>query len=221
MNPEDELMPFGCHKGKKLSQVPHDYLKWMDRTIADKTELIAKVRLVLAAADFVRERMPLVKQSALRAEWKLKKEYTPKLTFKQFMQDEGDAARVCVILKALSESSQSNLRTFEDIDCSMNLWIYRGKVYAILYGEHYLWDKFKPPKGVEDYAYWNNTDGPDDVSRRAWHARSKTWNKVCLDSDWDSSRMVHDVIKCSKETGLYRVVEQLVHKDQIFLALRF
>lgn len=49
MNPEDVILIFGCHKGKKLSQVPHDYLKWMERTIADKPELIDSVRKVLAA----------------------------------------------------------------------------------------------------------------------------------------------------------------------------
>lgn len=173
-----------------------------------------------AAADFIRERMPLVKKSALREEWRAVKSYVPKLTFTKFLQERGDSARVSVILKALKESSESKLRSFEDIDCSLNVWIYRGKVYVMMYGESYLWEKFKQPKGIEEYAYWNNTDGPDNVSRRAWHARSKVWNKVCLDTDWDSSRMVHDVINCHKEIGLYHVVQKLVAEDQIYMALR-
>lgn len=173
------------------------------------------------AAAFVRERMPLVKVSALREEWKSVKSYTPKLTYAKFMKERGDAARVCVILKALSEASRSKLRTFEDIDCSLNVWIYRGKIYVMMYGESFLWEKFKPPARVEEYAYWNNTDGPDNVSRKAWHARSKVWNKVCLDESWDSSRMVHDVINCHKEIGLYELASRLVKQDQIFMALRF
>lgn len=49
MNPEDVVMSFGCHKGKKLSQIPHDYLRWMEKNIADKPELIDNVKKVLAA----------------------------------------------------------------------------------------------------------------------------------------------------------------------------
>jgi hypothetical protein len=49
MNSEDVVMAFGAHRGKKLSQVPHDYLKWMEKAIQDKPELIAHVKAVLAA----------------------------------------------------------------------------------------------------------------------------------------------------------------------------
>lgn len=35
--------------------------------------------------------------------------------------------------------------------------------------------------GIEDFAYWNNTDRPDTLTDEAWSERSKTWDRL-LDS---------------------------------------
>jgi hypothetical protein len=33
---------------------------------------------------------------------------------------------------------------------------------------------------VEDYCYWNSTDGPEEISREEWEARGEMWHKVTL-----------------------------------------
>ena len=169
------------------------------------------------AANFVKMLMPNVTPSELKAVFKEKKEYDKKLTYKKFAEDENSFI-LRIIFQKMAEASKSRQRSLECIDCSLNIWIYDGRVYTILYGESWLWKKFKLPDGVEDYPYWNNTDEPDGVTRRQWTARGKTWDKVCLDSDWNATRMVHEVINASQETGLFEVAERIVGNKKAFIA---
>lgn len=90
-----------------------------------------------------------------------------------------------------------------DIDASCNVWIDRNKAYMILYGS--VWPNHYVPPGAEDYCYWNNTDPPDDVTNRAWEVRSKTWDRVVLNHDWDATRMVHTIINAAEGAGLHEL----------------
>lgn len=52
-------------------------------------------------------------------------------------------------------------------------------VLGIAYSEQQDWLKqFKDLPWVEEYAYWNNTDRPDEVTDEEWEAREKAWNEV-------------------------------------------
>lgn len=105
-------------------------------------------------------------------------------------------------------ASKSNARDpYTCIDCSLNCWIYKGKVYCILYGESWLWKGYRKPAGVEDYAYWNNSDGPDGMSYAEFKKRGKTWDKVCLDTGWDSGRLVHIIIEAKSKQGLVELAQ--------------
>jgi hypothetical protein len=126
------------------------------------------------------------------------------------------------IFVRMAEASKSKLRRYECIDCSLNVWIYKNKVYTILYGEPFLWRKFKPPAKVEDYCYWNNTDEPENVTRRQWNERGKTWEKVCLaDGCWDTGRMVHEIINASTKLGLVEVGTPILGVDGAWGAIAF
>lgn len=39
---------------------------------------------------------------------------------------------------------------------------------------------FKQP-GVEEFSYWDNMDGPEDVSDEAWKARGQAWSVITRD----------------------------------------
>lgn len=40
-----------------------------------------------------------------------------------------------------------------------------------------MFDEIELPH-VEEYAYWNNTDHPDEMTRRQWLARRRAWEKT-------------------------------------------
>lgn len=113
--------------------------------------------------------------------------------------------RVNLALRAATESSRSKFRANElDVDASLNLWLHGRNVYAIGYGD--CWNDLPPLAelcpAIRDFAYWNNTDRPADVSRRQWTARRKTWDAVCLDESWDAARLVHTIVDVAGDRGV-------------------
>lgn len=169
-----------------------------------------------AATAHVKSLMPNVPISALKKLFERYKEGDYKLTYKKFLKDK-DSFTLRIILQQMVDASKSKLRLPDCIDCSLNVWLYGNHVYTIMYGEYWLWDKFKFPDKVEDYCYWNSTDKPDDVTQRQWDARRDTWDKVCLNS-WDAGRMTHDVINASEEIGLLPIAERIVGKKKAHYA---
>ena len=97
---------------------------------------------------------------------------------------------------------------------------------------------FRKQYGLEDYSYWNHTDGPDDIPYEAWSERGKAWHDAIpsfyasddgfsfpiisgrsmlppiLDAEtankWfsDSYREAR-IRKCAVKTISYRLVEQM------------
>ena len=50
---------------------------------------------------------------------------------------------------------------------------------GIGYTEHRPWfDYWLAQPGVSDYAYWSNSDAPDDVPQEEWEQRASDWNRV-------------------------------------------
>lgn len=128
------------------------------------------------------------------------------------------------VYQEMKEASESRHRgLFSCVDFSINVWFYKNRAYVIPYGEPVLFSKFKPPKGVEDYCYWNNSDHPDDVTRRQWVSRDKMWEKVCLSElvGWDSGRMVHEIINASTKHGLVEIGTRVLGVDKAWAAMCF
>lgn len=67
-----------------------------------------------------------------------------------------------------------------DFGISLTLFPYNHSIYYIMLftEQQYLLDLFKSYKDVEYYGYWDNTDGPDELSYQAWEARGSRWDKV-------------------------------------------
>jgi hypothetical protein len=93
----------------------------------------------------------------------------------------------CLEERIVRDSTHPERRLY-DCDASFNFWLHGRYAYIIPYGKFKINAPF--PEWIEDYSYWDNSDRPDSVSARAWTARGKMWNWVCL-NDWNSNRYQH------------------------------
>jgi hypothetical protein len=136
-------------------------------------------------------------------------------TYDQFLALKEDFIRVREVFREAAKASKKLERdVLFCLDCSFNVWFNNHKAYIIPYGEHWITEGFKPPKGVEDYAYWNNTDKPDELTDRQWAARKRKWDEVCLNS-WDATRLVHQIINAGDNIGLYEIATSVMPKKDV------
>lgn len=69
-----------------------------------------------------------------------------------------------------------------DTDFNVVLVPTQGFVLGRVYTVHRDWraEWLKQP-GVEEYSYWDNMEGPEDVSEADWAARGKAWEAITDD----------------------------------------
>ncbi len=91
----------------------------------------------------------------------------------------GSAARV---IDELIERAEASARRDPEFDLGVSLtlvWGDDGQLYGLLYCERQEFvDAFTALDGVEAWPYWDNTEGPEDVSDEEWHERGATWNRL-------------------------------------------
>ena len=83
-------------------------------------------------------------------------------------------------MNTVSEAQKSLEREpFLDLNCGWGIWIPETGRYALAcpWGEEHLLADI--PDCATSYAYWNNTDRPDDVSSQEWTRRRKAWQIAC------------------------------------------
>lgn len=70
-----------------------------------------------------------------------------------------------------------------DVTCSLALLPHPdGRILGMMYTEIDAWlDLWLKKPGVCEYAYWDNTDRPDDLTAAEWRARREAWGAVVLD----------------------------------------
>lgn len=69
---------------------------------------------------------------------------------------------------------QLNAGLHDDLIMWLNIWQHGRYFYIQGCGVREF-----VPKWAEDYAYYNNTDQPEGITRRAWQQRGEVWNKIC------------------------------------------
>lgn len=68
---------------------------------------------------------------------------------------------------------------FVDTDFTVTVFPDGRDLLGIVFSEHQAWiRKWFEVADVDDYAYWNNTDPPDNVSAVEWRQRERRWLKV-------------------------------------------
>lgn len=66
-----------------------------------------------------------------------------------------------------------------DMGCEVVLFPHESGLYGIAYAENRaIENAFFASEGIERFAYWNNTDRPDDVSEEAWEVRGRLWHEL-------------------------------------------
>lgn len=65
-------------------------------------------------------------------------------------------------------------------------------------------------KNVEEYAYWNNTDAPEDISEKDWETRREDWYKACLNLPYEQIEEEAIKVIVTKQDKLL----MLMHEDQ-------
>ena len=67
---------------------------------------------------------------------------------------------------------------------SLCLFPYKKDTLALLFADRKLrasWDDLKDKEGkplVHDFGYWDNSDEPEDMTRKEWKARGRIWDEV-------------------------------------------
>lgn len=151
--------------------------------------------------------LPVVLQEIYDKYWK------DRVTYEEFEKNRGKKVRVRHVLKYSFLASKSYERSLLfNIDCSFNTWLYNNKAYVIPYGESWITKDFNVPEKVEDYCYWNNTDEPENVTRKQWVARGDMWEKICL-NDWNKRRMLHEIVNIKENIGNVEIWRKMFGKD--------
>lgn len=66
-----------------------------------------------------------------------------------------------------------------DLDCEMVLIPGKRKIHMLFYAENKAYyEMLETFPEIQEYPYWDNTDPPDDVTRKQWRKRGKEWDKA-------------------------------------------
>ena len=89
----------------------------------------------------------------------------------------------CAILRLLERTAkveQTHQRDPSiDMECEVVLFPHESGLYGIAYAENRaIENAFFASEGIERFAYWNNTDRPDDISDDDWVSRGRLWHEL-------------------------------------------
>lgn len=90
------------------------------------------------------------------------------------------AARNVCADKYRAQSKSPHRNPF-DFDVSITVRELDGRFYLVPHCDMMMrsvLDFLKVEPGLRDFAYWNNTDKPDEVSERSWAERERTWRRL-------------------------------------------
>lgn len=118
--------------------------------------------------------------------------------------------RFQVYMREAIEAAKSMERSFlYDIECGVRMWFYRGKVYAIPWGDFH--NRIEWPEWAEDYHFQNQTDAPEDLKPGEFKRRGTMWEKIYLDNP-DHRQLNYDIIslRAGQSFGSQMKLEKLV-----------
>lgn len=79
-----------------------------------------------------------------------------------------------------TQSRKEGIREPEvDTDFSISLIPVNGGLLGIVFTEHYDWyTAWCTQPGVEEFSYWDNSDGPENLDAVSWQARKQAWQAL-------------------------------------------
>ncbi|MCK4258063.1 MAG: hypothetical protein KAX49_03745 [Halanaerobiales bacterium] len=96
-----------------------------------------------------------------------------------------------VIIKYYKEAVVSSERNPLNFDMKIGIHEYEEYYYIIPYGEmdYEQWDFLDDNLQLEDFAYWNNTDKPKEITNDEWDERERIWNAM-FDTKWIEKQLI-------------------------------
>lgn len=74
--------------------------------------------------------------------------------------------------------SRVDMESMFHLELNMVLFPYEGQTIGITYGASALQEQFLELPEVNDFSFWDCSDGPDDMSEQEWEARGAIWKKI-------------------------------------------
>lgn len=109
------------------------------------------------------------------------------------------------IMDQQAEIKRTNLRNpFVDFECKVSVFPLEDRFLFYVNAEQSEFlEAFKELDGVEEFAYWNNTDRPDRCTQEEWDARKEIWDTAfALVGDSNFNGLIFEV------TGVYMQADQ-------------
>lgn len=97
------------------------------------------------------------------------------------------------ITNGYRDQRTSSYRNPFNFDVSVVIREYKGRLYLIPLCDWMMRDVLdflKEDPRLEDYSYWDNTDPPEEISRRAWKQRGKTWWEMDKGPQWRENLVI-------------------------------
>jgi len=87
------------------------------------------------------------------------------------------------LIEALEEDYNKNnpkgIRSMIDADLEIVVYPYHGKFYGQYFCDWRPLEKWLLEQDIfEDFAYWNNTDEPEDMNWEEWQFRGQIWDDI-------------------------------------------
>lgn len=77
-----------------------------------------------------------------------------------------------------------------------------GRILCAWFGSRENREIFSDFSEVEDFSYWNSSEGPEDISDEDWEARIKAWDRTLLPSSHVSSSTLMSKVAAPHELSL-------------------
>lgn len=77
-----------------------------------------------------------------------------------------------------------------------------GRILCAWFGSHENLEVFSEFDEVEDFSYWNSSEGPEDISEEDWDNRIKVWDRALLPSSNISSSTLMSKVAAPHELTL-------------------
>jgi len=94
-----------------------------------------------------------------------------------------------VLIREYKKQSSSHVRNIFDMDVSVAFRQHNGRIYLIPYCDMMMRDVLDfldDSEKVSDFAYWNNTDRPEEITDEEWDHRRDIWNELLdEEKEWD------------------------------------
>jgi hypothetical protein len=72
------------------------------------------------------------------------------------------------------------------------------------------------PSNFETYDYWNNTDGPDDITYASWRGRGRKWDKVFKSRASDEMNKIEIDIQSYHMTSYEKCIKYIPDDYELF-----